>query len=78
MMAIIALISDFIDLAIKAIGSVFPDAAQAIQQALSQLFDFINYRLTQGSFALNVDSYKAAGSYSASLASSAFNIKLYL
>lgn len=41
MMAIIALISDFIDLAIKAIGSVFPDAAQAIQQALSQLFDSI-------------------------------------
>lgn len=37
MMAIIALISDFIDLAIKAIGSVFPEAAQAIQQALSQL-----------------------------------------
>ena len=36
MMAIIALIS-----AIKAIGSVFPEAAQAIQQALSQLFDFI-------------------------------------
>ena len=41
MMAVIALISDFIDLAIKTIGSVFPDAAQAIQQALSQLFDFI-------------------------------------
>lgn len=41
MLAIIALISDFIDLAIKAIGSVFPDAAQAIQRALSQLFDFI-------------------------------------
>lgn len=41
MMAIIALISDLVDLPIQAIGAIFPNAAQAIQQALSQLFDFI-------------------------------------
>ena len=41
MMAIIALISDLINEPIQAIGAIFPDAAHAIQQALSQLFDFV-------------------------------------
>ena len=41
MMAIIALISDLINALIQAIGAISPDAAHAIQQALSRLFDFI-------------------------------------
>lgn len=41
MMAVIALISDIINALIQAIGAFSPDAAHAIQQALSQLFDFI-------------------------------------
>lgn len=41
MMAIIALISDLINALIQAIGAISPDAAQAIQQAFSQIFDFI-------------------------------------
>lgn len=41
MMAIIALISDLINALIQAIGAISPDAAHAIQQALSQAFDFI-------------------------------------
>ena len=41
MMAIIALMSDLINALIQAIGAISPDAAHAIQQALSQLFDFI-------------------------------------
>lgn len=41
MLAIIAMISDLINVPIQAIGAIFPEAAQAIQQALSQLFDFI-------------------------------------
>ena len=40
-MVIIALISDLIDLPIQAIGAIFPDAAQSIQQALGRLFDLI-------------------------------------
>lgn len=41
MMAIIALISDLINALIQVLGAISPDAAHAIQQALSQLFDFI-------------------------------------
>lgn len=41
MLAIIALISDIINVPIQVIGAIFPDAAQAIQQAFSQIFDFI-------------------------------------
>lgn len=41
MMAIIALISDLINALIQAIGAISPDAEHAIQQALSQAFDFI-------------------------------------
>lgn len=41
MMAIIALISDLINALIQAIGAISPDAAHAIQQVLSQAFDFI-------------------------------------
>ena len=46
MMAIIALISDLINALIQAIGAISPDAAHAIQQALSQAFDFITSLLT--------------------------------
>ena len=42
MMAIIALISELINALIQAIGAISPDAAQAIQQALSQLLDFVS------------------------------------
>lgn len=41
MLAIIAAVSDIISLPVQAIGSVFPEFAQTIQQAFSQLLDFI-------------------------------------
>lgn len=41
MMAIIALLSEIISAPIQAIRAIFPEAGQAIQQTLSQLFDFI-------------------------------------
>lgn len=41
MMAIIALLSEIFSAPIEAIKAILPEAGQAIQQALSQLFDFI-------------------------------------